>query len=58
MDLREIGCEVVDWIQVAQHRTHWQALVDTTVKFGLHERLGIYLPAEQPTASKDGRFSM
>jgi len=33
MDLKEIGYEGVDWIQLAQNRVHWQALVVTVVKF-------------------------
>jgi hypothetical protein len=29
MDLREIGWVSVDWIQLAQYRDRWQALVNT-----------------------------
>jgi hypothetical protein len=29
MDLREIGWERVDWIQLAQDRDRWRALVNT-----------------------------
>jgi len=32
MDLWEIGCEVVDWIHLAQDRGQWQALVNTVMK--------------------------
>jgi hypothetical protein len=28
MDLREIGCDVMDWIDVAQDRVQWRALVN------------------------------
>jgi len=28
MDLREIGCEIVDWIHLAQDSDHWRALVN------------------------------
>jgi hypothetical protein len=31
MDLREIGCGSVDWIQLAQDRDRWRALVDTVI---------------------------
>jgi hypothetical protein len=31
MDLREIGLESVDWIQLAQDRDRWQALVNTVI---------------------------
>jgi hypothetical protein len=31
MDLREIGWESVDWIQLAQDRDRWRALVNTVM---------------------------
>jgi hypothetical protein len=31
MDLREIGSGSVDWIQLAQDRDRWQALVNTVM---------------------------
>jgi hypothetical protein len=31
MDVREIGCEVVNWIHLAQDRDQWQALVNTVI---------------------------
>jgi hypothetical protein len=33
MDLREIGLRSVDWIQVAQDRYRWRALVNTAMNF-------------------------
>jgi len=27
-----IGCEGVDWIQLAQHKIHWRVLVNTVMK--------------------------
>jgi hypothetical protein len=32
MDLREIGWDGVDWIELAQDRDQWRALVNTVVK--------------------------
>jgi hypothetical protein len=32
MDLREIGWDGVDWIDVAQDRDQWRALVNTVMK--------------------------
>jgi hypothetical protein len=29
MDLREVGWDFMDWINVAQDRDQWQALVNT-----------------------------
>jgi hypothetical protein len=31
MDLREIGCDCVDWIDRAQDRDQWRALVNTVL---------------------------
>jgi hypothetical protein len=31
MDLREIGWDGVDWIDVAQDRNQWRALVNTVL---------------------------
>jgi hypothetical protein len=32
MDLKEIGWDEVDWIDVAQDRDQWRALVNTVLK--------------------------
>jgi hypothetical protein len=31
MDLREKGCEVVDWIHLAQDKDQWWAVVNTVM---------------------------
>jgi hypothetical protein len=31
MDLREIGCDGVDWIELAQDRDQWRALENTVM---------------------------
>jgi hypothetical protein len=33
MDLREIGWDVVDWMDMAQDRDQWRALVNTVLNF-------------------------
>jgi hypothetical protein len=33
MDLREIGCEFVGWVHLAQDRDQWQALVNMAMNF-------------------------
>jgi hypothetical protein len=33
MDLRDIGWVVIDWIDLAQDRNQWRALVNTLMKF-------------------------
>jgi hypothetical protein len=31
MDLKEVGCEVIDWIKLAQDREKWRALVNAVM---------------------------
>jgi hypothetical protein len=31
MDLREIGCDGMDWIDLAQNKAQWRALVKTVM---------------------------
>jgi hypothetical protein len=33
MDLREIGWGDIDWLDLAQDRDQWRALVDTAMNF-------------------------
>jgi hypothetical protein len=35
IDLREIGWDGIDWIDLTQHRDQWRALVNTVVKLRL-----------------------
>jgi hypothetical protein len=35
MDHKEIGCEGVDWMHMAQDREKWQALVNTVMNPGV-----------------------
>jgi hypothetical protein len=31
MDLREVGCECMDWIELAKDRDRWQALLNVVM---------------------------
>jgi hypothetical protein len=35
MDLRDIGWDGVDWIELAQDRDQWKALVNTVMNLGV-----------------------
>jgi hypothetical protein len=36
MDLREIGWDGIDWIDLAQNMDQWRALVNTAIKLRGH----------------------
>jgi len=38
MHLKEIGCEGVYWIHLAQDRVQWLVFVNTVINLGFHKR--------------------
>ena len=41
MDLQEVRREVMDWIDLAQDKDRWRALVNAVLTFGFHKKRGI-----------------
>jgi hypothetical protein len=41
MDLQEEGRGCGDWMELAQDRDRWRALVSTVMNFGFHKMRGI-----------------
>jgi hypothetical protein len=58
MDLREIGWSGMDWIDLAQDRNQWRALVNTGMNLRVLQNVGKFLRAVQLAASQKGISSM
>jgi hypothetical protein len=41
VDLREIGWDGMNWIDLAQDRDRWRAFVNTVMNLGFHKNAGI-----------------
>ena len=55
MDLRGIWWDGMDWIDMAQFRDWWRALVNMLMNFGFHKMLGSSCVSAQLVASQEGR---
>ena len=57
-DIKEIEWEDMGWINLAQDRVKWQAVVNVVMKFQVHIMLGISWLAKELLASPEGLCSI
>jgi hypothetical protein len=53
-----MGWEDMDWIDLAEDRNRWQALVNMVINFGFHKMRGISWLAKKRLASQEELCSM
>jgi hypothetical protein len=54
INLKDVGYEVLCWIQLVQGRDQWRALVNTVMYIHVSYKAGSFLTAERQLASQGG----
>jgi hypothetical protein len=58
MDLQEVGGGFGDWMELAEDRDRWWALVSTVKNFGFHKNAGNFLTSCNDWLASQGLCSM
>jgi hypothetical protein len=54
MDLQEVGCGRMGWIDLTRDSDRWMALVNAGMNFGFYKMRGVSYLAENQLASQEG----